>query len=182
MESNLYSVIYTADRGYAWTNVPPGMKEDELDALLNLATDGSEETLASGKVLRGVVANSRHAAAFAVRSLPRWDSEGRDALYASLVLFPTVFADRIDAAELLAAPFFTTVTRTPAARLAYDGPASAPCPLDAPGRLLSGRTIEGGFDPHAVGALLRGYGRRSDAWTFILDGKGTMSVRTAAWK
>lgn len=181
MKSNLFSIVYTADHGYAWSSVPPGLAEDELDALLNLATEGADEALSDGAVRRGVVANDRHAAAFAVRSLPRWDSEGRAAIYAALVLFPSIFADRIDVAELLADPFFDTVTRAPEPRLVYAGPGSAPCPLDAPGRLLSGRTIADGFDPHAVGALLRQYGRQTKAWTFILNDHGTMSVSTSPW-
>ena len=180
MEQILSATVYTAHRGYAWSTVPPGTDEDELAALVNLATDG-EEPQPDGTVRRGVVANGRHAAAFALRTLPDWDSEGRAAIFAAFVLFPCILADRIDAAELLADPFFDTVTRTPPNTVRYTAGGSAAPATDAAGRLLSRNRIDGGFDPHAVGALLQRYARESPSWLFRLEKDGSMSVKTAPW-
>lgn len=178
----LAAVVYTADRGYSWSRTPDGVDPDELDGLLNLATAGAEEALAAGAVRRGLVANERHAAAFSVRSLPHWDSEGRAALYAAFALFPCALAASVDLRELLAEPFFDTLTRTPADRLDYrGGPASQP-PVDAAGRLLSRNRIDGGFDSRAAGALLAKYARRSSEWIFTLESDGRMSVSTAPWR
>lgn len=176
-----HTLVYTADRGYAWSGTVPGVGPDELDRLLNLATAGAENSLAAGAVRRGVVANGRHAAAFAVRCLSAWDSEGRAALYAAFVLFPCATAAAVDVAALLAAPFFDEITRTPACGLDYRGGSAAEPPTDAAGRLLSRNRIDGGFDPHAVGALLAKYAAKSPEWTFLLEPDGTMSVTTAPW-
>ena len=178
----LETAVYTAYRGYAWSRTPDGLSVSGLEALYRLASAGRSDFPSPTEVTCGVVSDGSVAAAFTIRSVPNWDAEGRAADYAAFAFVPCAEAGEIDFRALLATPFFAQPERTPPATLAYEGPAAANPPLDAPGHLLCKRRLTT-LDPSAIGVLLKTYAPRCDRWSFKLnDTMDNAAVETGAWR
>ena len=176
----LETTTYFAFRGYAWSRIPPIVTATGLNSLLALASARRPDS-AGAEATRGLVSNGILAAAFALRTVPAWDSEGRASDYAALALIPTPVLPLIDLRALLDDRFFAEPTHDIPSPIRYCGPASSQPPLTAAGRLLCGHALTG-FDAGAAGALLAAYGQRSRRWTFILAADGTATVETDPWR
>lgn len=178
----LAATVYTADRGYAWSNVPKGTTTEELEGLLDLASAARPEFPTEEEVTCGAVSDGRLIAVFAIRNVPGWDAEGRSAEYAAFVLVDREAAASVDFAELLKHRFLTVPLKTPPPFIMYDGPDAQAPALDVPGRLLSKNCLTGLRFAEA-GALLAAHADKSPRWTFAFDvGTGCADVKTAPWR
>lgn len=179
MALTLPTSVYTATRGYAWSAVPAGLAPADLEAFLVDATKDRPDFEDEAAAAAGVIVRRGVVAPFSVRRARRWDAEGRDADYAAFAFCSAPDAAAVDFAALLADPFFTVPSRTPPARLAYDGPAASAAPLPAAGRLLCRNRLDG-LDPRAAGALIAAYAAKADFWTVRLAG-AVCTVTTSPW-
>ena len=177
----LATTTHSAFRGYAWSHLPPGMSETELDSLRCLASEERGDFPEPTDIARGIVSNGRFAAAYSIRTVAGWDSEGRASEYTAFAIMPLEDAGRIDLVALLSHPFFSLPSHEPPTTIEYSGPQSATPPTDAAGRLLCRRSIDS-FDPHASGALLAAYGKNSTKWAVRLCDDGTATVECGEWK
>ena len=178
----LNAAVYTANRGYAWSNVPEGTTTGELEELLALATSLRPEFPTEADVACGAVASARLTAVFSLRTVPAWDAEGRAADYAAFVLVDREIADKVDFGVLLGHRFFAVPLKTPPPFVMYDGPDAQVPPLDAAGRLLSHNRLAN-FPLAQAGALLAEHGTKSAQWSFRADpATGCAEVRTAPWR
>ena len=176
----LAAAVYTAHRGYAWSWVPPGLTEATLDALYSRAAENRPEFPTETDVERGVVSDGIWAAAFTIRNVQSWDSEGRAADYAAFAFLRCADAGRVDFNALLAHDFFRVPQRVPAASIVYEGPAALTAPLDAPGRLLCRHSLDA-LDVRSIGTLLATYGAKSPAWSFHVNGEFA-AASCAPWR
>ena len=177
----LATTTYSAFRGYAWSHTPPGMNEAELDGLRRLASEERGDFPEPTDISRGLVSDGRIAAAYSIRTVAGWDSEGRASEYTAFALMPLEDAGSIDLIALLSHPFFALPSHEPPTSIAYAGPQSATPPTDAAGRLLCRRRIDS-FDPHAAGALLATYGKNSAKWAVRLCDGGMATVECGEWR
>ena len=177
----LATTTYSAFRGYAWSHTPPGMNEAELDGRRRLASEERGDFPEPTDISRGLVSDGRIAAAYSIRTVAGWDSEGRASEYTAFALMPLEDAGSIDLIALLSHPFFALPSHEPLTSIAYAGPQSATPPTDAAGRLLCRRRIDS-FDPHAAGALLATYGMNSAKWAVRLCDNGTATVECGEWR
>ena len=177
----LATTTHSAFRGYAWSHLPPGLNETELDGLRRLASKDRGDFPEPTDIARGIVSDGRVAAAYSIRTVAGWDSEGRASEYAAFAIMPLEDAGSIDLVALLSHPFFTLPSHEPPTTIEYSGPQSAIPPTDAAGRLLCRRMI-GSFDPHAAGTLLAKYGRNSSKWAVRLGTSGTATVECGEWR
>ena len=182
MGAVIETAVYTAYRGYAWSRISEAVGKERMDALYRMAAEARGEFPSPDSVDVGVVADGSYAAAFAIFTAPGWDVEGRAAEYAALAFIPCAEAASVDFAALLGDAFFRVPAREPSASIAYAGPAASRPPMDAPGRLLSGRKIAD-FDLASAGALLAAYGMRSERWIFRRDRKsGAVTAESGPWR
>ena len=177
----LATTTYSAFRGYAWSHTPPGMSEAELDGLRRLASEERGDFPEPTDISRGLVSDGRIAAAYSIRTVAGWDSEGRASEYAALAIMPLEDAAHIDLVTLLSHPFFAIPSHEPPTTIEFSGPQSATPPTDAAGRLLCRRRIDT-FDPHAACALLATYGKNSAKWAVRLCDNGTATVECGEWR
>ena len=177
----LSTTTHSAFRGYAWSNTPLGMSEAELDGLRRLASEERGDFPEPTDISRGLVSDGRIAAAYSIRTVAGWDSEGRASEYTAFALMPLEDAGSIDLIALLSHPFFALPSHEPPTSIAYAGPQSATPPTDAAGRLLCRRRIDS-FDPHAAGALLATYGKNSAKWAVRLCDGGMATVECGEWR
>ena len=177
----LATTTYSAFRGYAWSHLPPGINEAELDGLRRLASEERGDFPEPTDIARGLVSDGRIVAVYTIRTVAGWDSEGRASEYTALALMPIEDAGLIDLAALLSHPFFTTPSHEPPTTIGYLGPQSATPPTDAAGRLLCRHRIDN-FNPHAAGALLANYGKNSSKWAVRLGTSGTATVECGEWR
>ena len=175
------TTTYSAFRGYAWSHIPAGTSEAELDWLRRLASEGRGDFPEPTDITCGLVSNGRIAAAYSIRTVGGWDSEGRASEYTAIALVPVEDAASVDLVALLAHPFFAMPSHEPPASIEYSGPKSGTPPIDAAGRLLCRQKIDN-FDPHAAGALLAAYGKNSAKWTVRLCDDGTATVACGEWR
>lgn len=175
------TAVYSAFRGYSWSRIPDGLSEALMDGLRSLAAEKRGDFPDPEAVDAGVVALGPTAAAYTIRSVPDWDSAGRASEYAAFVFFPSADAARIDFGRLLAHPFFSGPTRTPAETIVYDdGPATA-APLTAAGPLVCRRHLAA-LPAAQGGDLLAKYFPKCGEWIFRANPDGTMSVDCSDWK
>ena len=177
----LATTTHSAFRGYAWSHLPPGINEAELDGLRRLASEERGDFPDPTDISRGLVSDGRIVAVYTIRTVAGWDSEGRASEYTALALMPIEDAGLIDLAALLSHPFFTTPSHEPPTTIGYLGPQSATPPTDAAGRLLCRHRIDG-FDPSAACALLATYGKNSSKWAVRLCDDGTATVECGEWR
>ena len=177
----LATTTHSAFRGYAWSHLPPGINEAELDGLRRLASEERGDFPEPTDIARGLVSDGRIVAVYTIRTVAGWDSEGRASEYTALALMPIEDAGLIDLAALLSHPFFTTPSHEPPTTIGYLGPQSATPPTDAAGRLLCRHRIDN-FNPHAAGALLANYGKNSSKWAVRLGTSGTATVECGEWR
>ena len=177
----LATTTYSAFRGYAWSHTPPGLSEAELDALHRLASEGRGDFPEPTDISLGLVSDGRVAAAYSIRTVAGWDSEGRASEYAAFALMPVEDAVRIDLVALLSHPFFALPSHEPPTTIEYSGPQSATPPTDAAGRLLCRHRIDN-FNPHAAGALLANCGKNSSKWAVRLGTSETATVECGEWR
>ena len=177
----LATTTYSAFRGYAWSHLPPGINEAELDGLRRLASEERGDFPEPADISRGLVSDGRIAACYSIRTVTGWDSEGRASEYAALALMPVEDAGSIDLVALLSHPFFALPSHEPPTTIEYSGPQSATPPTDAAGRLLCRHKIDS-FDTHAAGALLATYGKNSTKWAVRLCADGTATVECGEWR
>lgn len=177
----LRSTVYTADRGYAWSNVPKGTTANDLEKLLNLATGLRPEFPTTEDVTQGAVSDGNLIAVFSIRTVPDWDSEGRSADYVAFALLDREEVGQVDFKALLENRFFQVPVRNPPPFMMYEGPESQTPPLNAAGRLVSHNHIED-LDFSAAGVILSLYGDKSSRWTFLFNPEtGLTKVKTAPW-
>ena len=172
--ARIATTTYSAFHGYAWSHIPPGTDETVLDALRRLACDGRDDFSEPAAIARGLVSDGRIAAAYSIRTVAGWDSEGRASEYAAFAIMPLEDAGLIDLVALLSHPFFALPSHEPPTTIAIP-------PTDAAGRLLC-RHILDRFDPHAAGALLAAYGKNSARWTVRLCDGGNATVECGEWR
>ena len=177
----LPTAVYFADHGYAWQVKPAGIPDAAVETLYAMITEARGAFADPEAIDRGIVVRGGFAAAYMVRTLSAWDSEGRSSEYAALAFFEPAAAAAIDFGWLFGDEFFRSATRTPAAEVRYDGPVAAAEPLDAAGRLLCRQSYDG-LDPAAAGALLAKYLSRAEWWHFAVTGEHSMSVKCARWQ
>jgi len=175
------TTTYSAFRGYAWSHTPPGMSEAELDGLRRLASEDRGDFPEPTDIALGLVSDGRYVAAYSIRTVADWDSEGRASEYTAFALMSLKDAGRVDLVALLSCPFFALPTHEPPTSIEYSGPQSATPTTDAAGRLLCRRRIEN-FNPRAAGALLAAYGKNSARWAVRLGDDGTATVVCGEWK
>ena len=177
----LATTTHSAFRGYAWSHLPPGMSEAELDGLRRLASEERGDFPEPTEISRGLVSDGRVAACYSIRTVAGWDSEGRASEYAAFAIMPIEDAGRIDLIDLLSLPFFALPSHEPPTSIEFSGPQSATPPTDAAGRLLCRHKIDT-FDPRAAGALIATYGKNSAKWAVRLCDDGTSTVECGEWR
>lgn len=172
---NLPTAVYTANRGYAWSNVPEGISTAKLNEFCRMISSGLGEFGECQQIESGLVSDGKIAAAFTKQRVERWDAEGRSADYVALALFPIERSGDIDVLELLNHDFFWTPERTPRASVEYVGPAAEKPPVLALIQLLreSRCTLE---SPRSLGAILANCGDRSAWWKCRTTPEGKMDV------
>jgi hypothetical protein len=176
------TAVYTAFRGYSWSSIPGSVGKDRMDTLYRMAAEVRGEFPSPEAVDVGIVSDGVFAAAFSIFTAPGWDVEGRSAEYAAFAFVPCADAASVDFATLLCEAFFHAPTHEPPSSISYSGPVAANPPVDAPGRLLSGRKISD-FNLSAAGRLLAMYGRRSGRWVFRVGGDSGMSTaESGPWR
>jgi hypothetical protein len=157
------------------------MSEAELDGLRRLASEDRGDFPEPTDIALGLVSDGRYVAAYSIRTVADWDSEGRASEYTAFALMSLKDAGRVDLVALLSCPFFALPTHEPPTSIEYAGPQSATPTTDAAGRLLCRRRIEN-FNPRAAGALLAAYGKNSARWAVRLGDDGTATVVCGEWK
>ena len=177
----LATTTHSAFRGYAWSHLPPGTSEAGLDGLRRLASEDRGDFPEPTDISRGLVSDGKIAAAYSIRTVAGWDSEGRASEYTAFALMPVEDAVRIDLVALLSHPFFAMPSHEPPTTIEYSGPQSTIPPTDAAGRLLCRHKIDR-FDPHAAGVLLATYGMNSAKWAVRLCDNGTATVECGEWR
>lgn len=176
------TAVYTAFRGYSWSRIPGSVGKDRMDMLYGMAAETRGEFPSPEAVDVGVVSDGVFAAAFSIFTAPDWDVEGRSAEYAAFAFVPCADAASVDFAALLRDAFFRVPTHEPPLSISYSGPVSSQPPVDAPGRLLSGRKISD-FSLAASGSLLAKYGHRSGRWVFRIGGDcGVSTAESGPWR
>lgn len=175
------TTVYTAFRGYAWTRIPVGLTEKLMDQLRALAAERRGEFPDPDIVERGVVATGPVAAAFTIRNVPGWDSNGRASEYSAFAFFKAADAAQIDFSKLFDHPFFTMPTREVAETLDRVCGPSEPAPITAAGQLVCRRHLDA-LPSSQCGDVLAKYFTKSNQWTFRMNDDGTMSVDCAEWK
>jgi len=177
----LATAVYTAFRGYSWSQIPNGLTERLLDRLRELATAGRGDFADADTVERGIVAIGPVAAVFTIRNVAEWDSAGRDCSYSAFVCFSCRQAAAFDFGRLLELPFLAQPVREPPAAITYtDGP-SAPAPLAAAGPLVCHRHLDA-LPAAQCGDLLARSFARSGQWSFRPNPDGTMRIDCAQWQ
>ena len=71
----LATTTHSAFRGYAWSHLPPGINEAELDGLRRLASEERGDFPEPADISRGLVSDGRIAACYSIRTVTGWDSE-----------------------------------------------------------------------------------------------------------
>jgi len=177
----LLTSVYSAYRGYAWSNVPSGLDGRMLDAIYSIAAKTRPDFADENDVQSGLVSDGSLAAAFAIRRIAAWDAEGRASDYGAFAFFPAAAAASVDLSLLLLDQFFWAPSRTPPQTISYVGPAASAPPLDAPGRLLCRQRCDLP-DAHSAGALLSQYATRSVDWAFRMNADGSVAVTCSPWR
>jgi len=175
------AAVYTAYKGYAWSNVPMGMTAAEMDALSRMISDARGDFPDPLSVDTGLVSNGRIAAAFTMQNVDRWDINGRAADYVAFVFFPVPMARIVDFVNLISNDFFWTPSHTPPDSVDYAGPAAIDVPMEALGGLLRENRCRL-QDPRAVGSLLTAHGARSSRWICLMQPDGSLSVECDPWQ
>jgi len=174
------SAVYTAYKGYAWSNVPMGMSLAELDALSRTISDARGDFPDPLSVDTGLVSNGRIAAAFTMQNVESWDVNGRAADYAAFVFIPVPMARIVDFVNLISNDFFWTPSHTPPTAVDYSGPAADSLPTESVGALLRENRCHLP-NPRALGSLMTAYGARSSRWVCLMQPDGSASVECDPW-
>ena len=177
----LATAVYSAFRGYSWSRIPEGLTERLIDRLREMAAAKRGDFPNPEAVDRGVVAVGPVAAAFTIRSVPDWDSNGRTSEYSAFAFFRSADANAFDFGRLIELPFFATPAREVPASIAYEGRTSESAPLTAAGQLVCRRHLDA-IPSIQAGDLLAKYFTKSNEWIFRTNPDGTMSVDCAEWK
>jgi len=177
----LPAAVYTAYKGYAWSQIPTGIEPSELEALLRLVSNARGDFPDPLSVDSGIVSNGRVAAVFTWQNVAGWDSNGRAADYGAFIFFPVGLSRLFNFVSLISQDFFWTPSHTPPAAVDYAGPAATEPPADALDALRAGRPCHLA-DPAAVGTLLTAHGAKSSRWTCLMQSDGRMLVTCDKWK
>lgn len=177
----LRTTVYTADRGYSWSNVPEGVTTADLEKLLALVTGLRPEFPSETDVTQGAVSDGRLIAVFSVRTVAKWDFEGRSADYVAIALVDREQSANVDFKVLLENRFFKEPVKRPPPFMMYEGPDSQHPAVAVPGRLLSRNQVDD-LPFSAAGSLMASYVDKSSQWTISLDPtSGLAEVKTAPW-
>jgi len=176
----LPTVTYAAFRGYAWSGVPSGMTQTELDALSRMISDARGDFPDPLTVETGIVSDGRIAAAFTLQNVENWDANGRASDYTAFALFPVPLAKIINFVELISNDFFWTPTHTPPTFVDYVGTPAEPVPSEALYYLRHGdRYLL--KDSRAIGSILAAYGANSRRWVCFMQPDGSLDVTCGKW-
>jgi len=171
---------YSADHGYAWSNVPTHIPVQKMNALCREISILRGDFPDPMSIEVGLVSDGSLAVAFTLQNVANWDSAGRDSDYFALAFFPVSLARRIDFVSLISTDFFWTPSKTPPASIGYTGPWATEYPNDVARRLQSEfrATLD---DPHALGSVLTDFGPKSDKWTCRLHDGNSVDIKCHPW-
>jgi len=176
----LPTVVYTANRGYAWSNAVEGVPEAKLNQLYRFISTARGDFPNPWVVEAGLVSDGAVAAVFTIQNIDNWDSENRSSDYAAFAFFPVAKAADIDFIDLLNNDFFWTPSRTPQTSLDYLGKQSEKAPP------LSSQSLETSHvcllrNPRAVGDILAQHGHRSGRWVCLMKAENTLKIECNSW-
>lgn len=177
----LATSVYTAFRGYSWSRIPSWLTEKLMDQVREVAAAKRGDFPDPEKVDRGVIALGPVAAAFSIRNVPNWDSNGRASEYSAFAFFKAADAARFDFVKLLGLTFFNEPTRETTEAIDYTGESSSPAPITAAGQLVCRRHLDA-LPSTQCGDILAKYFTKSAQWIFRANDDDTMSVDCAAWE
>lgn len=171
----LPTAVYTAHRGYAWSNIPQGLTAENLDSFSRMIADARGDFPDPLAVDTGIVSDGRIAAAFTTQNVGNWDANGRSADYGAFVFFPAAVGRMIDFTALISNDFFWTPSRTPPDYIDYTGAASEPMPQQAPDTLRR-ENFYVLSSPKSVGSLLAACGSLNRRWVCLMQSDGTLRI------
>jgi len=171
----LVTSIYSANRGYAWSNIPEGLSNERMMSFCRAISALRGDFADPVSVEVGLVSDGELAAAFTLQNVEHWDAAGRSSDYFAFAFFPVADARLIDFVSLINSDFFWTPTHEPVTTLTYEGPASNACPEDVVRDLqLKRRLIL--QDPRVAGGLLAAFRGRDAFLTCRLYGGNGLEV------
>jgi len=176
----LSSAIYTAYRGYAWSNEVDGVSKGALDRLYRFISEARGAFPDPLTVEVGLVSDGKTVGAFTIQNVDKWDSEGRACDYAPFVFFPVGQASGIDFIDLLNNDFFWTPSRKPQNAFEYvGGPSEKVVPMSVRSLLTTHQCLLA--NPRCIGDLLARYGARSARWVCRMREGNVMTVECDRW-
>jgi len=173
--------VYTANRGYSWSNATEAIPASRLDRLYRYISAVRGDFPDPLSVEVGVVSDGKIVAAFTIQNVARWDSEQRSSDYAAFAFFTLEQAKDVDFVELLNNDFFWTPTRKPPTTLVYSGVPSEPAPsLDVRSLAADGVCLL--RNPRTAGSFFARYGARSSHWVGLLKAENILRIQCSGWK
>jgi len=176
----LVATTYSANRGYAWSNIPECIPLQKLNDICRIISSLRGDFPDPMSIDVGIVSDGSLAAAFTLQNVAKWDSAGRDSDYFALAFFPVQLARRIDFVSLISTDFFWTPSKTPSSTVNYEGPSATSYPTDIATTLLSScqATLT---DPHAIGSVLSDFGPKSNQWVCQLCEGTRFKIKCNPW-
>jgi len=148
----IFTAVYTANRGYAWSNIPPGMTNERLANFLRLINSARGDFPDPLSMTIGFVSDGKTAAIFTIQNVEKWDAEQRSADYGAFAFFENRDAGKVDLVEMLNRDFFWMPSKSPITELEYLGASSATMPIADILKLNAVGSNQ--LNPHAIGDLL----------------------------
>lgn len=164
--------VYTANRGYDWSNVPEivgGVDEaDKLfDEIISAKSPYFYDLLPLGDAFKGVLyTGEKYAFAFRLMTAPSWDQVKRPAYYCASAFVRVEDLDDVDFEKLLDMDFFKIPRHDPPATLDYsDEDYFPPSREDCYSAIVKLRD-EGKCDWKLIGRILSEFGAECRQWLF----------------
>ena len=174
VELKIPVAVFTAHRGYDWSQLPDFVSVDEADGLfekiMSVKTTYHEGLLPIGDAFKGVLytAGGRYAFAFRLMTVERWDQAKRNGNYCACAFVTCDKFKDVDFERLLDMPYFLTPSRSPVATLDYyDEDFHRPLFVDwSP--IVSNFKANGkqDFDWRMIGTILDEFRDANDKWFF----------------
>jgi len=176
----LPTAVYTADRGYSWSNAVEGVPEAKLNQLYRFISDARGDFPNPCAVEVGLVSDGATAAVFTIQNIDGWDSENRASDYAVFAFFPVQRAAEIDFIDLLNHDFFWTPSHTPQDTLDYTGgPSERVSPLSIRNLVTSHVCLL--RNPRAIGDVIARYGAKSSRWVCLMKSESILKIECNSW-
>ena len=114
--------VFTAKRGYDWTQLPDFVAQDEADALfervMSLLSNYCVD-LSVHDIFKGVIYEGKFAFAFCLQKAEKWDQANRNANYCACAFVTNECLADVDFERLLDNEYFTIPNHNPTAVLDY---------------------------------------------------------------